>query len=326
MPLVAFDLEGPLTPFDAAFELFKLVPQGAAVYTIISRYDDLLALEEREGYEPGDTLSLVLPFILHYGIKEEQISRLGEEAPLTEGASELVSDLSSQGWDVFCISTAYEQFAHAIARRVGIMPARVASTRLPLAEYALRLNESDKKAVEEIEQLLSSYSEVDAQVKSVLDWIFWERFPQTGLGPMMREVTPVGGNRKVRRLEGFLGSGLQLKDAVVVGDSITDSNMLSAVNEAGGLAIAFNANAYALPKATMGLASTHLSDLLPVLKAWRKGGRGQVEGIVRRLEVEGSRGNRGHFHWLAGKDDLDTPLLVHRRLRALVREEAAALG
>ncbi|GAI69181.1 unnamed protein product, partial [marine sediment metagenome] len=51
-----------------------------------------------------------------------------------------------------------------------------------------------------------------------------------------------------------------------------DFKMLRAVNKAGGLAIAFNANEYALPYSTMGLASTSLDDLWIALKAWEKGG------------------------------------------------------
>jgi energy-converting hydrogenase A subunit R len=102
--------------------------------------------------------------------------------------------------------------------------------------------------------------------------------------------------------------------------------MLQAINEAGGLAIAFNANEYALPYASLGLASTHLSDLSPILKAWESGGKEAAKGMVREKERVGGVGDREHFHWLEGVKDLTPILEVHRRIRRLVREEAARLG
>jgi predicted HAD superfamily phosphohydrolase len=48
---ICFDLEGPLSPQDNAYELMKLFPNGDKIFEVISRYDDLLTLEEREDYE-----------------------------------------------------------------------------------------------------------------------------------------------------------------------------------------------------------------------------------------------------------------------------------
>jgi energy-converting hydrogenase A subunit R len=72
--------------------------------------------------------------------------------------------------------------------------------------------------------------------------------------------------------------GGSLSDWTVAGDSITDSRMLQAVNKAGGLAIAFNANEYALKCASMSLAFVRLDDLWVALKTWEKDGRQVVEG------------------------------------------------
>jgi energy-converting hydrogenase A subunit R len=137
----------------------------------------------------------------------------------------------------------------------------------------------------------------------------------------------VGGQRKVEALKQFAQlKGQHLSNWVVVGDSITDFKMLEAVDQAGGLAIAFNANEYALPYATMGLASTHIYDLLPVLESWKKGKRSAVEKLVKEKEKAGRKGDREHFHWLAGIEDIAVPLEIHKRIRRVVREEAAALG
>jgi predicted HAD superfamily phosphohydrolase len=102
--------------------------------------------------------------------------------------------------------------------------------------------------------------------------------------------------------------------------------MLQAVDDAGGLAIAFNANKYALPYATMSLASTSIHDLTDIMVEWSAGYRKKVEKTVRDRERSGGSGDRGHFHWLAGRENRDEVVEIHRRIRKLVREEAGKLG
>ena len=56
--IVCFDLEGPLSPQDNAFEVMGAIPRGLEIFSALSTYDDILALEGRQDYEPGDTLKL----------------------------------------------------------------------------------------------------------------------------------------------------------------------------------------------------------------------------------------------------------------------------
>jgi len=51
-----------------------------------------------------------------------------------------------------------------------------------------------------------------------------------------------------------------------------------------------------------------------------------VEKMVKEKEEIGGEGKRGHFHWLAGSNDITEPLKIHSRIRHLVRKEAAKLG
>ena len=64
MAKIFFDLEGPISPQDNAYEVLGLAKDGERVFEVISKYDDILTLEGREGYEPGDTLKLIVPFLL----------------------------------------------------------------------------------------------------------------------------------------------------------------------------------------------------------------------------------------------------------------------
>ena len=62
------------------------------------------------------------------------------------------------------------------------------------------------------------------------------------------------------------------------------------------------------------------------LEAWQKGQRSRVEKTVTEKEKIGGVGDRGYFHWLSGRKDIDKVIEVHKRIRRLVREEAGKLG
>jgi len=256
MNFICFDLEGPLSPQDNAYELMRLFTNGDKIFEVISRYDDLLTLEEREDYEPGDTLALIVPFLVLHNISEDNIASLASKASLTGGAADLISRLQSKNWKVFCISTSYEQYAIHITQKLGIYTHNVACTPFPLDKFCKTLCKEDSLLLQQAEQDILTMHPVtdDDRIKQSLDNLFWEKLPATELGMAIKEVKPVGGRRKVAALSRFADKyGQPLSNWVVVGDSITDFRMLQAVEEAGGLAVAFNANEYALPYSTMSL-------------------------------------------------------------------------
>ncbi|MBI2860934.1 MAG: HAD hydrolase family protein [Chloroflexi bacterium] len=325
---IAFDLEGPLSPRDNAYELMKLFHDGEKVFEVISRYDDLLTLEGREGYEPGDTLSLIVPFLALHNINEERIAAAAEVA-LTPGAEELVTWLEANAWKVFAITTAYEQYALRVTQRLGIFAHNVACTSFPIDEISQALEDKDRALLQQAEaDILSLYPpRDDERIRRALDGIFLEKLAAIGIGQAIAQIKPVGGSRKVEALTRFADRyGEPLSRWVVVGDSITDFRMFQAVEAAGGLAVAFNANQYALPYATMGLASASINDLAQVLPAWHKGLRKEMEKVVRDRETAGGKDDRGYFHWLAGRKDIKDIIELHLRIRRVVREEAGGLG
>jgi energy-converting hydrogenase A subunit R len=328
---ICFDLEGPLSPQDNAYELMKLFPNGDKIFEVISRYDDLLTLEEREDYEPGDTLALIVPFLILHNISVANITALAAKASLTGGAEKLISELQSSGWKIFCISTSYEQYAYFITQKLDIYAHNIACTAFPLDKLRATISPEEKKLMQQAEDDILTMKPVDDddRIKQSLDKFFREKLPLTELGKAIMEVKPVGGRRKVAALNKFAEKYMEpLSNWVVIGDSITDFRMLQAVDEAKGLAIAFNANEYALPYASMSLASTHISDLQPVLEAWQKKKRGWTERVVKFKEKWRGKEDKNYFHWLAGRKDknIDDIIEVHKRMRRLVREEAGKLG
>ncbi len=323
--VICFDLEGPLSPQDNAYELMGLFENGLRIFETISKYDDLLALEGREGYEAGDTLALIAPFLVYHKIAEENIAEVSKKAMLVSGAKELISDLQIRGWEVYIISTSYEQHAHNIGEQLGVTKDKIYCTRFPLDKYIEEFEGQDTSIIADAEsEILEMYPPInDMKVKMRLDRFFFNDMPKTPFGKVMHEMEVVGGARKVKAAQGIARKHeINLEDMVVVGDSITDFKMLQSVNEAKGLAVAFNANQYAIPYATIGLATTNMMDLLEILMQWKENGR---EGLISAFSEQKNK-KEPYIHVLLGKEKFDDVISIHKEVRNMVRGRAAKLG
>lgn len=320
--VICFDLEGPISPQDNAFEVMGLVPRGLDVFSAISAYDDELTLAGKEGYEPGDTLKLILPFLFSHKIKNADIKRISDKAVLVDGVKEVISELKSEGWDVNIISTSYEPHAKNIAKKVGVEPGNVYCTKLDLDKKTGDIDDVSLKQVAGIEAKILALAKKPGRLKDVLDEFYWKNTPKTPLGRMMDEVSVCGGARKVRAAkEAAEKTGTPLSNIIVVGDSITDYKMLEKVRSAGGLAVVFNGNKYALPYGNLGIASKTMTPLLEIAKTFSAGGLTAVEKMVKGKSNKG-----GPFvHWISNGIS-DEIIGIHKEMRSYCRGKAAKLG
>jgi energy-converting hydrogenase A subunit R len=305
-----------------------LVPQGHELFAVISRYDDLLALDERQGYEPGDTLALILPFLAAHSLTADDVRQVSQRAGLVPGARELMAQLQGgeglrgEGpWRVHVISTSYAPHAHRIADELAVPRHRVACTPFPVEGYQTRSDSASLALIHRMEAQILSLSppEDDEAIRVLLDQFYWQNLAATSWGDPLQMMRVMGGRRKAEVARRFAeASGTTLAESVAVGDSITDAAMLQAVDRAGGLALAFNANVYALSHATAAVASTTLEDLAPILVAWLKGSREAVRSACD--EQPGA-------DWLAGCDPIPPEVVErHRSARQAMRGQAAKLG
>jgi len=336
MRLIFFDLEGPLSPQDNAYEVMGLIPHGHRLFEVISRYDDLLTLEGREDYEPGDTLRLIVPFLVRHGITAEDVKRVSQHAGLVPGAADLVARLRSEGWEVHVVSTSYEQHATNIGGKLGLPMGTIHCTRIAFDRLRVRLSRDDLKQVAAMEQVIlrDLYGEdlssgtKDEPIRKRLDPFYWESELAGALALPGEAVTVVGGRRKAWTMEEVARvKGVSLRNAAFVGDSITDVQGARMLESLGGLSIAFNGNAFILPDVTVAVAANRLDALYPILKAWTAGGRGQVQRLVAGSPRSGA--DEGpHFHWMVGCEEAQVQevIALHKVFRRRMREAAARLG
>jgi energy-converting hydrogenase A subunit R len=357
---IFFDLEGPLSPQDNAYEVMKLIGQdGAAIFEVISRYDDRITLEGRAGYEPGDTLALVIPFLLLHGITEEDIRTVSEGAKLVEGADYLSEYLRAENWDIYIISTSYEHHAYNIGRKLGIEPRNIICTELDLEKKKRDIRVQDKDAFFSLikqaeEEVIELYSHMDEPqlIANRLDDFFFRQLHSYGFDVFGTKV--IGGERKAEAVRAIAKEkGEALSDVIAVGDSITDYKMLNEVATHDGVAVVFNGNEYAVPYANVGLASVDMRFLQILCAAFDRGGKEEVMEVVTEWEdnrdyfetnpedipdncitddlrdlIQKQQLSMPYFHNVERADERgrDEIIKIHKRVRMQVREDAGKLG
>jgi energy-converting hydrogenase A subunit R len=259
------DLEGPLTLNDNAFELTAhFLPDGARFFALISRYDDLLAaLVKRPGYHAGDTLKLIVPFLLAFGVRDRDLIEFSRKSikPLP-GAAAVLQRIRAQ-MPAWIISTSYEPYVRAVCETFAFPFENAYCTKISLDAYKLSHTER--------QELRALYSQI-LQESISLDEVFWEKIVQMEAGRVLREIQPVGGPEKARALRAVARrTQIPLAQTIYVGDSITDVEALVVVRREGGLAVAFNANSYALRAAQVGCISATASVLAEIAEAFAQG-------------------------------------------------------
>ncbi|HUV02746.1 MAG TPA: HAD hydrolase family protein [Desulfobacteria bacterium] len=357
---ICFDLEGPLSPQDNAYEVMKLLgEEGAAIFEVISRYDDIISLEGREGYEPGDTLALIVPFFLAHDLTEDDIRQVSAGAKRIEGAKYLFEQLQAENWDIYIISTSYEQHAYNIGQQLGVPEDHIICTKLDLAEMRRALPESAftllKEAEKEIPALYSGIERDDTdRIVKRLDEFFFRQLPALDFDVFSTRV--IGGERKADAIRAIAQEkGIALRDIIAVGDSITDYKMLNEVAAHGGVAVVFNGNDYAVPYANVGLASVDIRFLYMVCETFARSGKGAAMELVTDWETDRNKFEENpanipdsvitadikefvtthkgtipfpYFHNLERADERRKKEIIgiHKQFRMRVREDAGKLG
>jgi len=265
------DCEGPISKNDNAFEATAhFLPNGDKLFAIISKYDDVLAdIVKKPGYNAGDTLKLILPFLKAYGVTDKALREFSAQTLLlVAGSEETMRHLNSM-MSSFIVSTSYEHYIKALCGELGFPFENTYCTRLSLDRYGLSKPEGEqlKEFAAEIAEMpmitippnaksLEDFSEQDQRTAMKLDSIFWREISRMAAGIVFRLVRPIGGREKAQAVrDAAQKTRTHLSDILYVGDSITDVEAFRLVREKDGLTISFNGNAYAVRNAEVAVQS-----------------------------------------------------------------------
>jgi energy-converting hydrogenase A subunit R len=246
------DCEGPISLNDNAFELAgHFIPLGEKFFQIVSRYDDILVEMERPGYNAGNTLKLIAPFLKAYGATNQNIEAFSEKnVLLVPGAPDTLTFLKEL-MPSFIVSTSYQQYIEALCQVTGFPLKNCYYTFLDLEKEDIDPEEKDH--LRKLKQ-----SAVENSGFENLEHIFWEELPQMKISSLMDDIKPVGGTAKKEAVEDIMSRfGYLASNLIYIGDSITDVEPLRFAQEEGGLAVSFNGNNYALDEASVAVISNH---------------------------------------------------------------------
>ena len=265
------DCEGPISRNDNAFEITAhFIPNGDKLFTLISKYDDVLAdVLKKPDYSAGSTLKLIVPFLKAYGVTDGQIEEFSAQNIILVANSKDTLQHVRTVASAFIVSTSYEHYIRALCKALEFPYENTYCTKLSLDKYAvteqkkIRLKELAKEiaymsmiVIPPAAKKIEDFSSIDQETIGRLDTIFWSEMVCMNLGTIFSEVTTVGGSQKAAAIEDAVAKlHVPLEDVMYVGDSITDVEALQLVRGNRGLTVSFNGNNYALRNAEVAVLS-----------------------------------------------------------------------
>jgi len=303
------DCEGPISKNDNAFEVTAgFVPNGDKLFTLISKYDDVLAdVLKKPGYTAGSTLKLILPFLKAYDVTDAQMEDFSAKNLILIANSRDTLQHVSAVANAFIVSTSYEHYIKALCKTIDFPYGNTYCTKLSIDKYAVTEKEKArlKEIAKEIVQMpmitiptaaktAEDFSATDQETIRRLDTIFWSEIASMSVGRIFSEVTTVGGSQKAAAIEDATAKlHVPLEDVMYVGDSITDVEAFQLVRENGGLTVSFNGNDYAVRNAEIAVLSENNVVTAVIADVFCKQGKQAALNLVENWNIESLEHNRG---------------------------------
>jgi len=169
----------------------------------------------------------------------------------------------------YIVSTSYSPYIRAVCEALAFPFMNTFSTAVSLDDYTLE--DIEKKALKDLHARVMNLPEFsipsgansaddlsdhDRETVAQLDEIFWKILPSMKINRIIEEVNPVGGDEKALAINKIVSlEGAVLRDVFYVGDSITDVEAFRTVKAAGGMALSFNGNDWAVREASFAVTS-----------------------------------------------------------------------
>ena len=214
-PIVVSDWEGPWVSADHGFDVaVNAVPRGVELFPAIGNYVVYLAdVRGVKAFQPGETLSLIAPFLIAYGVDEKLLYEVAvQDARFIKGALEGIKTIQEDGSSFWVVSTSYHQYVWHTAPIAGIPRERTICTYFPIDDLKRHIRDVDKDMVKAmIDRIIETRKVGLDQVKrnedlpeaarkaaTMLDGFFLDTLPNTSFGPTLETVPTCWRPEKAR--------------------------------------------------------------------------------------------------------------------------------
>ncbi|MFX1409393.1 MAG: HAD hydrolase family protein [Promethearchaeota archaeon] len=280
-----WDLEGPISVLDFAAEIGRLLNKKKDLnlhhynmgefFSMISHYDDylvdVLGVKEKlhiTDYQPGDTLRLMAPLYVASFSEKELNSLAKQNFGLLPGCQELMEVLHKD-WNIFIISTSYNQFAYNVAATLKIPRDHVYCTNFNIQKLKENLPNIKNEVDILVREIFQKYLDNNKDLHSIIEDLnefFWKS-DYSDYIKVMNQIKVRGGKRKEFAVEDISKrTKVPIKDMIALGDSITDIHMLQRLNSEGGAAISFNGNRFSVNYANIAITTPNNMGVLPIFQ------------------------------------------------------------
>lgn len=332
------DCEGPISKNDNAFEIMqKFVPKGDELFSKISKYDDILAdIDKKSGYKAGDTLRLILPFLKAYGVTDKMIKDYSANSILIVPLADFALRQISLKMPAFIISTSYRPYINSLCEVIGFPVENTFCTELSLDNYDIPKSEIEyiKELHDEILDLPNIDIPPSAKTRNDLDdntlitaerfnKIFWREFPDMSAGRLLDEINPIGGFEKANAAKKSCEiTGIPLSEVMYVGDSITDVEAMKEVSKAGGIALSFNGNRYAIQSADIACISPNALIIMELAFIFNDVGGEAVKDVAIEWSEDSNIETSDTFLDVIDESNMQALILKSEAFRKTVRGES----
>jgi len=284
--ICCWDLEGPISIIDFAAELCEVLDKKIKnenpkrniefLFSMISSYDDYLidtpGIKKKLSildYQPGDTLRLIAPLYISYFSNTELTHLANQNSGLLLGCQDLMLKLQ-HSWDIYIISTSYEQFAYSFSKVLNVAKDHIYCTSLNIDELKNNMASIKDEMDILIDDIFYLYLKHKNDLSFVIDDLnsfFWNKENNNYL-KIMDQIKVRGGKRKEKAIEEISElNRVDISELIAIGDSITDINMLQRVRDEGGIAISFNGSRFSVKKANIAITSISNLGVLPIFES-----------------------------------------------------------
>lgn len=275
------DCEGPLTLNDNAYELADhFIKDGGELFKILSLYDDYLVdVAKKENYKAGNTLKLIIPFLLNEGVTNENMVDFSRNNISILNGSKYLIKYIKESMNHYIVSTSYGQYIEALCNYINFPFENTFYTKV---DVDVTLNNDEKNMIENYKnQILKNPNDYKQFNK-----IFFEEIPKMNIYNSIKDIEVVGGTGKKIAIEEIIkNKAIDKNQILYIGDSITDVEPLDFVKNNNGLSISFNGNKYSIKAAEIAIISNSAIASLLIVDIFNKNNKDTVLEFINEYNT-----------------------------------------